>query len=94
MTSPDNPFAYPTAYDFHGPHRSQRIWTKPDMDPPTGVQAIAFQRGAVQAMADGILGTETAKDYLGLFPNFFLFGSPMQHFSHTVYPIAAGKSRG
>ena len=92
VTSPDNPFAYPTAYDFHGPHRSQRIWTKPDMDPPTGEQAIAFQRGAVQAMVDGILGTETAKDYLGLFPNFFLFGSPMQHFSHTVYPIAAGKS--
>ncbi|KHK91870.1 aromatic ring-hydroxylating oxygenase subunit alpha [Novosphingobium malaysiense] len=94
VTSPENPFAYPAAYDFHGPHRSQRIWTKPDMDPPTGVQAIAFQRGAVQAMADGILGTETAKDYLGLFPNFFLFGSPMQHFSHTVYPIAVNKSRG
>lgn len=94
VTSADNPFAYPTAYDFDGPHRSQRIWTKPDMAAPTGVQAVAFQRGAACAIADGILGGETSKDYLGLFPNFFLFGSPMQHFSHTVYPLAAGKSRG
>ena len=94
VTSPDNPFAYPVAYEFHGDHRAQRIWTKPDMPVPTPVQGMAFQRGAACAMADGILGGPTAKDYLGLFPNFFLFGSPMQHFSHTVYPLAAGKSRG
>lgn len=94
VTRPDNPFAYPETYDFHGDHRAQRIWTRPDMTPPEGVQAIAFQRGAVCAMSDGILGVPTEKDYLGLFPNFFLFGSPMQHFSHTVMPIAAGKSRG
>lgn len=94
VTNADNPFAYPEAYDFHGPHRSQRIWTKPDMMAPTAVQGVAFHRGAACAMADGILGGPTAKDYLGLFPNFFLFGSPMQHFSHTVYPLAAGKSRG
>lgn len=94
VTSADNPFAYPESYRFDGPHRAQRIWTKPDMEPPTGVQAIAFQRGAMAAMGDGILGGATAKDYLGLFPNFFLFGSPMQHFSHTVYPIAADRSRG
>jgi len=94
VTSPDNPFAYPAAYDFHGEHRSQRIWTKPDLPPPTPVQGEAFARGARYAMADGILAGPTAKDYLGLFPNFFLFGSPMQHFSHTVFPIAADRSRG
>jgi phenylpropionate dioxygenase-like ring-hydroxylating dioxygenase large terminal subunit len=94
VTSPENPFAYPSAYDFNGPHRSQTIWTRPDMPTPSPVQGVAFQHGGACAMADGLLGSGTEKTYLGLFPNFFLFGSPMQHFSHTVFPITAGKSRG
>lgn len=90
----DNPFGYPTAYGFHGPHRTQRIWSNPQMPPPAAVQGLAFERGGRSAMADGLFGSDTMKDYLGLFPNFFLFGSPVQHFSHTVMPIAADKSRG
>ena len=33
-------------------------------------------------------------DYLVLFPNFFIFGMAIQHFSHVVYPVSATKSRG
>lgn len=29
-----------------------------------------------------------------LFPNFFTLGSPGQNFSHVVYPLSAGRSRG
>lgn len=90
----DNPFGYPTEYGFHGPHRTQRIWDNPNMPPPEHVQAIAFERAGRCAYEDGILGGPTSKDYVALFPNFFLFGSPIQHFSHTVFPISAGKSRG
>lgn len=90
----DNPFGYPTAYAFHGPHRTQRIWDNPEMPPPEYVQGAAFERAGRAAARDGLLGGATAKDYIALFPNFFLFGSPVQHFSHTVYPIAADRSRG
>lgn len=90
----DNPFGYPTSYGFHGPHRTQRIWTNPDMAPPHPVQGIAFAQAARSGVAEGLFAAETVKDYVALFPNFFLFGSPVQHFSHTVMPISADKSRG
>ncbi|WP_313438685.1 aromatic ring-hydroxylating dioxygenase subunit alpha [Novosphingobium sp.] len=94
VCSADNPFGYPVSYGFHGAHRAQRIWTNPAMPPPAPIQGEAFRRGGASAMADGLLGADTVKDYLALFPNFFLFGSPVQHFSHMVMPIAPDRSRG
>ncbi|WP_454797435.1 aromatic ring-hydroxylating oxygenase subunit alpha [Novosphingobium lindaniclasticum] len=94
VCSADNPFGYPVSYDFHGAHRAQRIWTNPNMPPPAPIQGEAFRRGGASAMADGLFGAETVKDYLALFPNFFLFGSPVQHFSHMVMPLAHDRSRG
>lgn len=88
----DNPFGYPTSYGFNGPHRSQRIWSNPSPQ-ITPVQGIAFSKGAAFAAADGY-DPGKGKDYFALFPNFFLLGSPMQHFSHVVYPISATRSRG
>lgn len=91
----DNPFGYPLHYGFHGPHRTQTIWANPDAASTiTPVQGIAFGKGIRAAMADGLMGAPTARDYLGLFPNFFILGSPSQPFSHTVWPISAGRSRG
>jgi phenylpropionate dioxygenase-like ring-hydroxylating dioxygenase large terminal subunit len=90
---PDNPFGYPARYGFHDPHRTQTIWVNPDAV-PTPVQAFAFGKAYEFAMADGFGVTPDSKDYFGLFPNFFLFGSPTQHFSHTVMPVAADRSRG
>lgn len=89
----ENPFGYPTQYAFHGPHRTQTIWSNPGAV-PTPVQAFAFGKAFQFAAADGFGQYPHAKDYFALFPNFFLFGSPTQHFSHTVMPITARRSRG
>jgi hypothetical protein len=88
----DNPFGYPVKMGFHGPHRTQTIWTNPD-PAPKPVQAQSFGRAARFAMADGTAGPHS-RDYLALFPNFFILGSPAQPFSHTVWPIDARRSRG
>jgi hypothetical protein len=42
----------------------------------------------------GLIPNPTNREYYALFPNFFLLGSPTQHFSHTVYPLSARRSRG
>lgn len=89
----DNPFGYPSRYGLHGVHRTQTIWTnpKPEIEP---VQGFAFGRGAVAAAKAGLMTNPYGREYFALFPNFFLLGTPLQHFSHTVYPIAADRSRG
>jgi len=89
----DNPFGYPARYSFHDPHRTQTIWSNPNAA-PTPVQAFAFGKGFQFAAADGFGANPHAKDYFALFPNFFLFGSPTQHFSHVVMPLSAERSRG
>jgi hypothetical protein len=45
-------------------------------------------------MQRGMMNTAHGRDYYALFPNFFLIGTPTQHFSHVVIPINARKSRG
>ncbi len=91
--APENPFGYPSAYGFHGVHRTQTIWSNPQAKPkPT--QAVAYGKAAVGAMADDILTSSTGREYLALFPSFFILGSPLQNFSHVVHPISATKSRG
>jgi phenylpropionate dioxygenase-like ring-hydroxylating dioxygenase large terminal subunit len=51
-------------------------------------------RVAAGVAAKGLLGGPNSRQYFALFPNFFILGSPISHFSHTVYPIAADRSRG
>ncbi|MYM64567.1 aromatic ring-hydroxylating dioxygenase subunit alpha [Pseudomaricurvus sp. HS19] len=89
----DNPFGYPLRYGFHDPHRTQTIWSnpQPQIQP---FQMLAFGKGMQFAMQDGLVGSEQSKEYYAVFPNLFILGSPMQPFSHTVYPISATKSRG
>ena len=89
----ENPFGYPARYGFHGPHRTQRIWSNPapKVHP---FQSRSFRRSMSIAAADGLAGSPTTRDYIALFPNFFVLGSPSQPFSHTVWPISAGRSRG
>jgi phenylpropionate dioxygenase-like ring-hydroxylating dioxygenase large terminal subunit len=91
--APENPFGYPLSFGFHGVHRTQTIWSNPHAK-PTPTQAIAYGRAGALAVQDDILGTPTGREYLALFPCFFILGSPLQNFSHVVYPISATKSRG
>jgi phenylpropionate dioxygenase-like ring-hydroxylating dioxygenase large terminal subunit len=90
---PDNPFGYPLEYGFHTPHRTQTIWTNPK-PPIQPIQGFAFGKAARFVVADGFAQAPHNRSYFALFPNFFLIGTPSQHFSHCVIPISAQKSRG
>lgn len=89
----DNPFGYPASVGFSGPHRTQRIWSNPAPSVKP-FQGAAFGRAARAAAARGLLQLPYGRDYLAFFPNLFIIGTPTQPFSHTVYPIAADRSRG
>lgn len=88
-TGPENPFGYPSDFGFAGPHRSQTVWTNPEFT-PAEVQGIAIRKQLKGALARQL---NFNMEYLALFPNFFIFGMAIQHFSHTVMPISATKSR-
>ncbi|CAN7527171.1 aromatic ring-hydroxylating dioxygenase subunit alpha [Phenylobacterium sp. LjRoot225] len=91
---PDNPFGYPVEYGFHGQHRTQLIWSNPAPQ-VTPIQAYAMGKAMPLAYAEAdVAPSRLDKQYFALFPNFFLFGSPGTHFSHTVFPISATRSRG
>lgn len=89
----DNPFGYPAGVGFCGPHRTQRIWSNPApaLKP---FQRQAATKGIPALMRRGLLDLPHGRDYLAFFPNLFVIGTPTQPFSHTVYPIAANRSRG
>lgn len=90
---PQNPFGYPTHYGFHDPHRTQTIWANPEPN-PSPTMMLGFGKLYEAAVRQGFLSSPHTKDYFALFPNFFMFGAPTTHFSHTVMPISAQKSRG
>jgi phenylpropionate dioxygenase-like ring-hydroxylating dioxygenase large terminal subunit len=89
----DNQFGYPASMGFNGPHRTQRIWSNPapELKP---FQQAASMRGIPALAKKGLLDLPYGRDYLAFFPNLFVIGTPTQPFSHTVYPIAADRSRG
>lgn len=91
--SEENAFGYPLRYALHGVHRTQTIWTNPAPQ-TTPIQAFAFGKGVESMAKDGLLASPLAREYFALFPNFFLLGTPLQHFSHTVMPLASNRSRG
>ncbi len=91
--SPDNPFGYPKEYGFCGPHRTQVISSNPDAEQDPAA-AVAMQKGIAAGAKRDILSGPHARRYFALFPSFFILGTPIQHFSHVVYPLSATKSRG
>lgn len=93
-TGPDNPFGYPTRYRFRGDHRGQTIWYNPETQPRGPVQIGGFMAAATALAGKGLLDTPHGREYFGLFPTFFMLGNPLQNFSHVVYPIDAGRTRG
>jgi phenylpropionate dioxygenase-like ring-hydroxylating dioxygenase large terminal subunit len=93
-TGPDNPFGYPSRYRFFGDHRGQTIWFNPDVTPRGPVQTAGLIGGAVSAAGKGLMDNQKEQEYFGLFPTFFMLGSPLQNFSHVIYPLDAGRTRG
>lgn len=90
---PANPFGYPEKFGFYGPHRTQLNWTNPEYFPPQ-VRLDAMIKLTEYAAAEGFGESEHSNNYFALFPNFFMMGSPILPFSHSIMPIDAGKSRG
>ena len=90
---PDNLYGYPTSYTFDGPNRTQEIWSNPTPK-ITPMQGYNFSLGARFGMEEGVIGGPHDRTYFAIFPSFFIIGTPIQHFSHKVYPISATKSRG
>ena len=87
-----NPFGYPSAYGFYGPHRTQSIWLSPNPS-FTPLQWLGVQRSCKALAVRGIDPVGSLM-YLALFPATFVFASTQQPFSHTVYPIGPSRSRG
>jgi phenylpropionate dioxygenase-like ring-hydroxylating dioxygenase large terminal subunit len=89
----ENPYGYPSSFSLIGPHRTQTIWTNPE---PTMQQSqlLTFMRGMPRLAADGLLGGADERNYIALFPNFFLLCTAGNHFLHTVLPQGPEKSRG
>jgi phenylpropionate dioxygenase-like ring-hydroxylating dioxygenase large terminal subunit len=90
---PENQFGYPVRYAFYGEHRTQTIWTNPDPQ-LSDTQKFAFGKLVHALTQRGMMNSAHGRDYYALFPNFFLIGSPTQHFVHYVMPISARRSRG
>jgi phenylpropionate dioxygenase-like ring-hydroxylating dioxygenase large terminal subunit len=91
--APENPFGYPVAFGFHGVHRTQDIWTNPGTN-VTAFQATAFGKAVASCQKADLMSGPHSRRYFALFPNFFLLGTAVQHFSHVVYPLSATRSRG
>lgn len=90
----DNPFGYPQQYKFEGPHRGQTIWYNMQASSQGGVQQTAMERNYAALSQQGLIGGEADNEYFVPFPNLFMLGNPFQNFTHVVYPVSAGRSRG
>ncbi len=90
---PDNPFGYPVRYGFHGLHRTQTIWSNP-APVVTPTQSFTFAKAARQQIEAGVDFGDNTKQYFALFPSLFVFDSPINPFTHMVYPISETQSRG
>ncbi|MCB2080844.1 MAG: aromatic ring-hydroxylating dioxygenase subunit alpha [Novosphingobium sp.] len=88
-----NPFGYPTSFSLVGKHRTQTIWVHPEPQFKPSM-LLPMMKSMPRLMRDGLADSPHGKDYVALFPNFFLLCNPGNHFLHYVMPINAEKSRG
>lgn len=92
-TSGANPFGYPEQIAFHGKHRTQTLWINPEAE-YSATSMLVASKSMPRLAADGLLALPHPKDYLALFPNFFMLCNPGNNFLHYVMPIGPEKSRG
>ncbi|MBV1916747.1 MAG: aromatic ring-hydroxylating dioxygenase subunit alpha [Sphingomonadaceae bacterium] len=91
---PDNPFGYPSRYRFRGTHRGQTLWFNPEATPSGPVQTAGLMAAAAALTGKGLMDSPHGSEYFGLFPTLFMLGVPFQNFSHVIYPLDAGRTRG
>jgi nitrite reductase/ring-hydroxylating ferredoxin subunit len=91
IIGPENPFGYPTAYGFSGPHRSQTLWKNPSPPPVPPMMLKAHMRAAELAQRDG---PGWPKTDFKLFPCLHVVGLATNFYTHTMTPLGPGRTRG
>jgi len=87
----DNPFGYPVAYGFAGPHRSQTLPTNPNPPMPSPAMLDGYQRIGKVAQREGLV---FPKADFKLFPAFHVVGLAPHQFTHTMWPLGPDRTRG
>jgi phenylpropionate dioxygenase-like ring-hydroxylating dioxygenase large terminal subunit len=87
----ENPFGYPSAYGFMGPHRSQTLWKNPNPPPSPPTLVLGATRGGQLAARDEQAFVKT--DFK-LFPALHVVGLPPYQYTHTHYPMGPSRTRG
>lgn len=87
----DNPFGYPIAYGFHGPHRGQTLPTNPNPPKPTQAMLDGYMRMGAVAQREGLVFD---KADFKLFPAFHTVGLAPHQFTHTMWPLGPDRTRG
>lgn len=85
---PDNPFGYPLAYRFFGPHRTQTLWTNPDHGMPKPVQLKAYMNATAEAQNAGYPHAD-----MKLFPNLHTVSYGGFFFVQRIMPLSVNRSR-
>jgi len=85
---PDNPFGYPVAYRFFGPHRTQTLWKNPEQDMPKPVQLRAYMSAGVEAAESGFPDAD-----MKLFPNLHIVSHGGFFFVQRIMPLSSGRSQ-
>ena len=87
----ENPFGYPVAYGFNGPHRSQTLPTNPNPPKPTQAMLDAYTRiGAIGAREGLVFDKADFK----LFPCLHIVGLAPNQWTHTMWPLGPNRTRG
>ena len=87
----DNPFGYPVAYGFSGPHRSQTLASNPNPPPPSPMMLDAYRRIGEVAAREGLV---YPKADFKLFPALHIVGLAPNQWTHTMWPLAPDRTRG
>lgn len=89
----ENPFGYPSSFSLRGKHRTQTIWVNPQPNIPQPL-LLPMTKLMPRLAADGLTQSPHSRDYVALFPNFFILCTPSNHFLHYVMPVSVTRSRG
>ncbi|MDG2004597.1 MAG: aromatic ring-hydroxylating dioxygenase subunit alpha [Novosphingobium sp.] len=85
---PDNPFGYPVAYRFFGPHRTQTLWVNPERGMPKPVELKAYMSAGAEAADSDFPDCD-----MKLFPNLHIVSHGGFYFVQRIMPLSAGRSR-
>jgi phenylpropionate dioxygenase-like ring-hydroxylating dioxygenase large terminal subunit len=93
ITSNENPFGYPTKYEFseNGLHRSKTLWNNPGYE-PTPVESHAYSINREFSAKNPVAAAPTTDHYY-LFPNVTFLAMRNRCFTQTIWPLGPHRTR-